>query len=160
MHLNFVTFYPVFLCVVYWCGFSRYLASQTARNGDLITGLAMYSVAQLCPTLCNPVNCSLPGSSAVRLSRQEYWSGVPFPSVGELPDPGIKPTLPESPAPAGRFSTTAAPGFCYSAPLSFLLCFFSPFFLFAPSLLFLASLLASGLSFLCWKVVAWSKSDT
>ena len=28
-------------------------------------------------------------------SRQEYWSGLPFPSPGDLPDPGIKPGSPE-----------------------------------------------------------------
>ena len=28
------------------------------------------------------------------LSRQEYWSGLPFPSLGDLPDPGIKPRSP------------------------------------------------------------------
>ena len=31
-------------------------------------------------------------------SRQEYWSGLPFPSPGDLPDPEIKPTSPVSPA--------------------------------------------------------------
>ena len=31
-------------------------------------------------------------------SEQEYWSGWPFPSPGDLPDPGIKPTSPASPA--------------------------------------------------------------
>ena len=36
-------------------------------------------------------------------SRQEYWRGLPFPTSGALPDPGIKPTYPESPALAGRF---------------------------------------------------------
>ena len=36
-------------------------------------------------------------------SRQEYWSGLPFSSPGDLPDPGIKP---KSPALAGRFFTT------------------------------------------------------
>ena len=36
-------------------------------------------------------------------SRQEYWSGLPCPSVGDLPDPGIEPL---SPALAGRFLTT------------------------------------------------------
>ena len=40
-------------------------------------------------------------------SRQEYWSGLPFPSVGCLPNPGIEPT---SPALAGRFFTTEPPG--------------------------------------------------
>ena len=34
----------------------------------------------------------LPGSSIVEFSRQEYWSGYPFPSPGDLPDEGIEPT--------------------------------------------------------------------
>ena len=42
--------------------------------------------------------------------RQEYWSGLPFPSSGDLPDPGIKPTSPVAPALAGRFFTTEPPG--------------------------------------------------
>ena len=37
-------------------------------------------VAQSCPTLRDPMDCSLPGSSVHRFSRQEYWSGVPLPS--------------------------------------------------------------------------------
>ena len=37
--------------------------------------------------------------------RQEYWSGLPFPSAGDFPKPGIEP---ESPALAGRFFTTVA----------------------------------------------------
>ena len=40
------------------------------------------------------VDCSLPGSSVVGVSRQEYWSGLPFPSPGDLPHPGIKPRSP------------------------------------------------------------------
>ena len=39
--------------------------------------------------------------------RQEYWSGLPFPSPGDLPDPEIKPT---PPAVAGRVFTTEPPG--------------------------------------------------
>ena len=39
--------------------------------------------------------------------RQKYWSGLPFPSPGDLPDPGIEPA---SPALAGRFFTTEPPG--------------------------------------------------
>ena len=38
-------------------------------------------VAQSCPTLCNPTDCNLPGSSVHGFSRQEYWSGVPLPSL-------------------------------------------------------------------------------
>ena len=40
------------------------------------------------------MDCSPPGSSVVGFSRQEYWSGLPFPSLGDLPDPGIKPMSP------------------------------------------------------------------
>jgi len=39
--------------------------------------------------------------------KQEYWSGLPFPSPGDLPDPGIEP---RSPAWAGGFFTTEPPG--------------------------------------------------
>ena len=42
-------------------------------------------------------------------SRQEYWSGLQFPSPGDLPDPGIEPASATSPALAGRFFTTSAP---------------------------------------------------
>ena len=35
---------------------------------------------QSCPTLCDPMNCSPPGSSILGFSRQEFWSGVPLPS--------------------------------------------------------------------------------
>jgi len=50
------------------------------------------------------------GPLSVGFIRQEYWSGLPFPPPGDLPNPGIEP---ESPAPlalAGRFFTTAPPG--------------------------------------------------
>ena len=41
-------------------------------------------------------------------SRQEYWSGLPCPSPGDLPDPGVEPTSLTSPELAGRFFTTSA----------------------------------------------------
>ena len=41
-------------------------------------------------------------------SRQEYWSGLTFPSPGDLPNPGIEPVSLVSPALAGRFFTTSA----------------------------------------------------
>ena len=43
-------------------------------------------------------------------SRQEYWSGLPFPTPGDLPDPGIKPGSPVLSALAGGFFTTESPG--------------------------------------------------
>ena len=47
-------------------------------------------VTQTGQTLCNPVDCSPPGSSVHWLSRQEYWSGQPFPSPGDLPHSEIE----------------------------------------------------------------------
>ena len=46
-------------------------------------------------------------------SRQEYWSGLPFPPPGDLPGPGIELT---SPALAGRFFTTEPPGKPHTRP--------------------------------------------
>ena len=63
--------------------------------------------AQLCPTLCNAGNCSTPAPLSMRFPRQEYWSGLPFPTPGHIPEPGIKPA---SPALAGRFFTTEPSG--------------------------------------------------
>ena len=50
-------------------------------------------VTQSCLTLCNLMDCSLPGSS-MGFSRQEYWSGLPFLSPGDFPNPGIEPGSP------------------------------------------------------------------
>ena len=52
-------------------------------------------VAQLCPTLCDPWTVAHQAPLSMEFSRQEYWSGLPFPSPGDLPEPGIEP---ESPA--------------------------------------------------------------
>ena len=52
------------------------------------------------------VACQAPLS--MRFSRQECWSGLPFPSPGDLSDPGIKPASRMSPALAGGFFTTSA----------------------------------------------------
>ena len=57
---------------------------------------------QLCLTLCDPMDCSPPGSSVHGIFRQEYWSGLPFPSQGYLPDPGIEPVSLMSPVLAGK----------------------------------------------------------
>ena len=54
-------------------------------------------------------------------SRQEYFSGLPCPPPGDLPDPGIEPASVASPALAGRFFTTEPPGklTCIQMPLSY-----------------------------------------
>ena len=52
-------------------------------------------VAQSCLTLCDPMDSNLhQAPQSMGFSRQEYWSGLPFPSPGNLPDPGIKPRSP------------------------------------------------------------------
>ena len=53
------------------------------------------SVAQLCLTLCDPMNyIACQGPLSIGFPRQEYWSGLPFPSPGNIPDPGIGPRPP------------------------------------------------------------------
>ena len=59
-----------------------------------------------CVRLCDPADCSLWASLSMGFSRQESWSGLPFLPPGHLPDPGIKPVSPVSPALAGGFLTT------------------------------------------------------
>ena len=64
------------------------------------------SVIQFYPTLCNPMDSPM----STVFSRQEYWSGLLFPSPGHLPDPWIGPLSFASPALAGRCFTPAPPG--------------------------------------------------
>ena len=49
----------------------------------------------------------MPGSSDHGIFRQEYWSELPFPTPEDLPDPGIEPVSPASPALAGGFFATS-----------------------------------------------------
>ena len=66
--------------------------SENAKKAELFQDS---EVVQSCPTLCNPVNCvAHQAPLSMGFSRQEYWSGLPFPSPGDLPDPGIEPRSP------------------------------------------------------------------
>ena len=49
-------------------------------------------------SLCDPMNCAHQAPLSMGFYRQEYWSGLPCPPPGDLPDPGIKPSSPASPA--------------------------------------------------------------
>ena len=55
------------------------------------THVHTHGVAHLCSTLCNPMDYSLPGSSVRGIFWQEYWSGLPFPTPGDIPNPGNEP---------------------------------------------------------------------
>ena len=73
---------PCFLCLLRWQGSFYHLG-----NPDVCMKWK-WKVAQLCPTLCDPMDQAPP---SMEFSRQEYWSGLPFPPPGDLPDPGIEP---------------------------------------------------------------------
>ena len=64
-------------------------------------------VTKSCLTLVTPWTVANQAPLSIQFPRQEYWSGLPFPSPGDLPDPGGKPA---SPAMAGGFFTAEPPG--------------------------------------------------
>ena len=70
----------------------RRASNQSLGSLDLNPSLSESNVLvdQSCLTLCDPMDYSPPGSSVHGFFRQEYWSGLPCPSPGHLPDPGIK----------------------------------------------------------------------
>ena len=75
-------------------------------------------VAQTCLTLCNPAPLSM------EFFRQEYWGELPFPSPGDLPDPGIEPVSPALQAAAlllairkARTIALHLSNFCFAAPI-------------------------------------------
>ena len=52
-------------------------------------------VAKSCPTLCDPMDCKARQAPlSMGFSWQEYWSGLPFPPPGNLPNPGMEPGSP------------------------------------------------------------------
>ena len=53
--------------------------------------MKMKEVAQLCPALYAPMDCGYQAPLSMGFSRQEYQSGLPFPSPGDLPEPELKP---------------------------------------------------------------------
>ena len=81
----------VCVCVCVWSGEGAQLLSR------VVTEL----------TLCDPMDCSPPGSLSMGFSKRECWSRLSFPTAGDLPDLMIKPA---SPALAGRCFTTVPPG--------------------------------------------------
>ena len=77
---------------------SKNVLTRTRIIFRFLTTIPFYDseseVAQSCPTVCVPMDCSPPDFSIHGICRQEYWSGLPFPFPGDLPDPGIKPRSP------------------------------------------------------------------
>ena len=74
------------------------MGSQRVRHDWVTEQATIYCYAcvhakspQFCLTFCNPMDCSPPTSSVHVILQQEYWSGLPCPPPGDLPNPGIKP---------------------------------------------------------------------
>ena len=86
------------------------MSADSGLRDKIYTSKVTSEVAQSCPTLCNPTDCSLPGSSVHGIFQTRILEWLPFPSPGELSDPEIKPSFLASPAPAGRFFTTKPRG--------------------------------------------------
>ena len=69
----------------------------------------VYVCAHPCPTFCYPWTVACQAPLSIEFYRQGYWTGLPFPSPGDLPDPGIEPISLPSPVLAVRFFTTVPP---------------------------------------------------
>ena len=72
-------------------------------------GLERAKSLKSCMT-ATPWTVARQGPLSLEFSGQEYWSGLPFPPPGDLPDPGMEPASLVSPALVGRFFTTVPPG--------------------------------------------------
>ena len=92
---------------VFWPGELHGVFHLKGRNSQQYNGQSESEVTQLCPTLCDPWTVAHQAPPSMGFSRQEYWSGLPFPSPGDLPDPGIKP---RSPTLQADTLTSAPPG--------------------------------------------------
>ena len=95
--------------VVRWY-FPPHLSDYILATVSYYQPLICAKLLQSCPTLCDPKDCSPPGSSVhgILQARRLYW--LPCPSPGDLSDPVIKPTSLLSPALADGFFTTNATG--------------------------------------------------
>ena len=70
------------------------VVSLEVGGGDFPGGLHTSEVAQSCPILYTPWTVAYQVPPSMEFSRQEYWSGLPLPSPGDLLNPGIKPRSP------------------------------------------------------------------
>ena len=87
LYVKYVLFY--ILCILYVYKIYIYMCIKYTYTLESDS-----EVAQSCPTLCDPMDSSLPGSIVHGIFQARYWSGMPFPSPGDLPDPGIEPGSP------------------------------------------------------------------
>ena len=68
--------------------------NEETTEGELEASRKESEVAQSCPTLSTPWTTASQAPPSMGFSRQEYWSGLPFPSPEDLPDSGTEPRSP------------------------------------------------------------------
>ena len=76
------------------------LKSESERRSVVSNSLRPHGgslVTKSCPTLVTPWTVARQAPLFMGFSRQKYWSGLPFPSPGDLPDTGIEPGSPSEP---------------------------------------------------------------
>ena len=84
------------------------IVSQVYGGGGLVT--------KSCPTLATPWTVACQVSLFIGFSRQEYWNEFPFPSPGDLPNPGIKPRSPALQADSSPTELQGSPHGCMLIP--------------------------------------------
>ena len=86
------------------------IVKSICKSQLIFRGLCGKSL-KLCPTLCDHLDYSLPGSSVHGVLQARILEArvLPYPPPGDLPNPGIKPASLVSPTLAGGFFTTSAP---------------------------------------------------
>ena len=80
-----------FMFASLWHSFFLPLKHESSDRKYMCVWVLSWSVVS---DSCDPIDCSLLDSCVHGIFRQEYWSGLPFPSPGDLPDPGIEPRSP------------------------------------------------------------------
>ena len=89
-----MAFIPTNLFPLIWAPTLIWSKRLYLRNSSTSLFAVCCLVAKLCPTLATPWTVAHQALLSVGFSRQEYWSGLPFPSPGVLPDPGMEPGSP------------------------------------------------------------------
>ena len=99
-----------------WRQFHKKNSHYVSSHSRITEGMLLAKVRMACVLSCSVVSNSLwchglacQAPLSMGFFRQEYWSGLPFPPPGDLPDPGIEPMSPMSPALTSGFSTTELP---------------------------------------------------
>ena len=83
-----------FSCWAYLYDFFRGSPEIPSKQPHSYKYVLLLLVAKSCPTLAIPWTAGHQAPRSMGFSRQDYWSGLPFSSPGDLSDPGIKPRSP------------------------------------------------------------------